>query len=117
MAIAPIDLQTLFTQLDKVGKAQLSQNEGQALQQAIQGTIIQRKTVEHIREVNEAQNTGDGIEKIKDRGEDGKQQGQAGGGKKEKGQSESGEAGEAGEEGQPSILQDPSLGRNIDISL
>jgi hypothetical protein len=110
MAIAPLDLQTLFTQVDKVGKAQLSQREGLALQQAIQGANLQRKTEERIQEVNEAQNTGDGAEKINDRG----QRGQNGGERKGKNPKENVE-----EEllVRHPVLQDPSLGRNIDISL
>lgn len=109
MAIAPIDLQTIFTQVDKVGKTQFSQQDGQSLQQAIQGAMIQKKAVEHIQEVNEAQNTGDGTEKVKDRGEE--QGGGRGGGKKKQAQEET------SEEEKSSVLQDPSLGKNIDISL
>ena len=110
MAIAPIDLQTLFTQLDKVGKAQASQREGQALQQAIQGAQLQKKTEEHIQEVNEAQNTGEGAEKVNDHG----QRGDAGGWKNKKEQRK--DAGNE-EDRHPSVLCDPSLGKKIDISL
>jgi hypothetical protein len=110
MAIAPIDLQTLFTQLDKVGKAQMSQREGLAMQQAIQGVQIQKKTEEHIQEVNEAQNTGEGVEKVNERG---RRNSSANGRKNEKGQKK-----EQEEDGtQPSVLSDPTLGRKIDISL
>jgi len=109
MAIAPIDLQTLFTQLDKVGKA-VTQREGQTIQQAVQSVQLQRKTEEHIQQVNEAQNTGEGAEKINDH----RQQDHSGGNKKERKQREEGE-GE--DEGQSPVLKDLSLGRNIDISL
>jgi hypothetical protein len=109
MAIAPLDLQTLFTQVDKVGKAQLSQREGLVLQQAIQGVHIQRKTEERVQEVNETQNTGDGAEKVNDRG----QRGQDGGNKKGKSSRESVEE----EQTRHPVLQDLNLGRNIDISL
>jgi len=109
MAIAPIDLQTLFTQLDKVGRTYASQREGQAIQQAVQGIQIQKKTEEQIQQVNEAQNTGEGAEKIKDRGHDQKQKQNSG----KKNDRESKE-----EDEQPvSVLRDLSLGRNIDISL
>ena len=108
MAIAPIDLQTLFTQVDKVAKAQIFQREGLAVQQAIQGAHIQKKTEEHIQEVNEAQNTGEGTEEVNDHG----QRDGAGGKKRERSQK-----GEEGEQEPSSVLQDPSLGRNIDISL
>ncbi len=109
MAIAPIDLQTLFTQLDKVAKTQNSQREGQALQQAIQGAQIQKKTEQNIQQINEAQNTGEGAEKINDRDQERRQHEQA----KGKNQNED----EQEEESRPSVLKDPSLGKNIDISL
>jgi len=111
MAIQPIDLQTLFTQLDKVAKTQTAQREGLAIQQAIQGVQIQRKTEEHIQSVNETQNTGDdGIEKVKERGS--QKQESAEGKKKEAGHKESEQ-----EETPASVFCDPRLGRNIDISL
>ncbi|MDR1837142.1 MAG: hypothetical protein LBQ89_05735 [Treponema sp.] len=109
MAIAPIDLQTLFTQVDKVGKIQSSQREGQALQQAIQSIQIQKKTEEQILQVNEAQNMGEGAEKVNDQGQ--REQAKSKNKKKEGGQKDE------NKEGQPSVLRDLSLGRNIDISL
>ena len=111
MAIQPIDLQTLFSQMDKVGKTQLAQREGAAIQHAIQGEQIQRKTEEHIQSVNEAQNMGDdGTEKVKDRASqrDGKE-----GGKKKENREKTPEQ----EEEQLPIIHDPRLGRKIDISL
>ena len=109
MAIQPIDLQTLFTQMDKVAKTQSAEREGLALQQAIQGAQIQRKTEANIQAVNETQNMGDGAEKVKDRGA----QGQEGGKGKKKDQEEE----SSPEKNHASFISDPSLGRNIDISL
>ena len=110
MAIQPIDLQTLFTQIDKIGKAQVAQREGLAIQQAIQGAQLQRKTEEHIQEVNEAQNTGEGAEKVNDHGQ---RNDDGNGGRKEKGPGEDEE-----NKKKPSVVfRDPALGRNIDISL
>ncbi|MCL2066902.1 MAG: hypothetical protein FWG99_05510 [Treponema sp.] len=110
MAIQPIDLQILFTQVDKVGRTQTAQQEGQAVQQAIQGAQLQRKTEELIQEVNEAQDSGDGAQKVNDR----KQQSQSGGGgKNEKDHDNNGDGG--GD--QSSVFFDPLLGKNIDISL
>jgi len=106
MAIAPIDLQTLFTQVDKVGRTQAAQKEGQEIHQAIQGAQLQKKTEEHIQEVNEAQNTGDGAEKINDQNQ------RHGGGNQDKHRRE-----EQEEEKQASVLRDPTLGNTIDISL
>jgi len=107
MAITPIDLQTLFTQLDKVGKTQASQREGLVLQQSMQGVQLQRKANEQIHQINEAQNTGEGAEKINDHnGSSG--QNQKNNGKKKEQKSE--------EKDTVSVLNDPSLGKNIDIS-
>lgn len=111
MAIQPIDLQTLFTQLDKVGKAQTAQREGLAAQQAMQGVQMQRKTDEQIQSVNEAQNTGDGAEEVKDR-QKGGTEASGGKGKKKDGSGEK----EKPDEKRPHIFHDPRLGRNIDIS-
>ena len=114
MAIQPIDLQTLFTQIDKVGRTQMAQREGVAIQQAIQGAELQRKTEEQMQAVNETQNTGDdGAEKIKDRGP----QAQDGGKKKKEAQEEDQEEHTPEDEAHNSVFRDPHLGKNIDICL
>jgi len=111
MAIQPIDLQTLFTQLDKVAKTQSDQREGAALHQAIHGAQLQRRTEEQIKAVNQAQNMGeDGAEKVKDRGPQAKDK-DGGKGKKQEGEKPQ------QEEAKAAFIHDPSLGRNIDISL
>jgi len=110
MALAPIDLQTLFTQMDKVGKTQIAQKEGQVIQQAMQGVQLQRKTEEHIRQVSETQNMGEGIEKINDHNRRNQQGGK--GSEKEKNEEQRDE-----DDDQSFILRDPNLGRKIDISL
>jgi hypothetical protein len=111
MAIAPIDLQTLFTQVDKVGKQETAQKEGLAIQQALQQAQSQRLTDEKIRSVNEAQDQGEGAENVRDRG-----------GRKafpEGGSSRHGEGKENAEEKKDGsgVIRDPALGRNIDVSL
>ncbi|MCL2759004.1 MAG: hypothetical protein FWD22_02205 [Treponema sp.] len=112
MAIAPIDLQTIFTQVDKVGKTQAAQKEGQALQQSIQGSEIQRKTEEQIKQVNETQNTGEGVDKVKDRNSSSGQK-QNNRGKND--ESENDELNDS--ESKTSVLRNPCLGNKIDISL
>ena len=115
MAIQPIDLQTLFTQMDKVGKTQIAQREGLAVQQTIQGIEIQRKTEEHIQSVNEAQDMGEGTQKIKDRGAAGQEEP---GQKKNKDKNGSSENEEPDmRDNGTDVFRDPVLGRNIDISL
>jgi len=110
MAIAPIDLQTLFSQVDKVGKTQAAQKEGQAIQQAIQGAQIQRKTDELIQQVNEAQDTGE-TDKIDDR-----TQRQSNKKKDEKKDDETGSEQENKDKQVYTVFRDPSLGNKIDIN-
>jgi hypothetical protein len=111
MAIQPIDLQTLFTQIDKVGKLQASQKEGLALQQAIRSVELQRRTDEHIQSVNEAQNTGEGTEQINDRNAKKQRDGEDAAG------DEGRNSGDAGEQAASAlVIKDPALGRNVDFS-
>jgi len=110
MAISPLDLQTLFTQMDKVGRQETAQREGAALLQSIQHARIQQQTDEKIRSVNEAQNTGEGTEAVNDK--NGGRAGQEGGR-----QGESPEDAEQKEKEDDGVIRDPALGKNIDVSL
>jgi len=112
MAISPLDLQTLFTQMDKVGKQEAAQREGAALLQSIQQSKIQQETEERIRAVNEAQNMGEGAEEIKDK--NGGRGGQEG--SHNPSHNSSMEEAEAVEI-ENSVIRDPDLGKNIDVSL
>jgi len=120
MAIQPIDLQTLFTQVDKVGKTQTAQRESLAIQQAIEGVQIQRKTEEQIQSVNKAQDTGEGVDKVNDRRE--QKQGQSKGDKKSPenngaGTADGADTAATAENKSAVSIRDLSLGRTIDISL
>jgi hypothetical protein len=115
MAIQPIDLQALFSQVEKVGKLQSSQKEGAQLQQAIQGAHVQQKTEERIQSVNESQDVSQGPEKVKDRSarknhDDAEQ---------ERGYGDDGEAVDDTDlrsGADPSVIHDPALGKHIDLS-
>jgi len=109
MAIAPIDLQTLFAQVDKVGKSQAAQKEGQAIAQAMHGAQIQRKTDAEIQQVNETRDTGE-TEKINDHTSK-----QNGGNKNKNNGKDSGDN-ENNESAPEVVFRDPSLGNKIDIS-
>ena len=111
MAISPLDLQTLFTQMDKVGKQEAAQRDGAAILQSVQQARQQQQTDERVRSVNEAQNTGEGSEAIKDRNG-----GRAGQGQEEE-KNLSPEETEETAEKEDGIIRDPDLGRNIDVSL
>ena len=109
MAIQPIDLQALFTQLDKVGKNQAVLREGQQIQESIQQIQNQRKLEENIQSVNEARRMDDEAEKIKD--DKGRRTPYNQGGANEKENEE-----ETENANKPDLIRDPALGRNIDIS-
>jgi hypothetical protein len=110
MAIQPIDLQTLFTQVEKVGKSQAVQREGLQIQEALHQVQSQKKAEEQVQSVNEAQDAGDGTERIRDGNS--RHQGEQGEGREKP---EDGEE-EPEEENRKNLIRDPTLGRNIDIS-
>jgi hypothetical protein len=114
MAIQPIDLQALFSQVEKVGKLQANQKEGIQLQQVIQGALEQQRTEERIQSVNESQDVSQGPEKVKDRSarKDRDDAERSGYGKD--GEALDGEDLRSGAD--PSVIHDPALGKHVDLS-
>ena len=110
MAIQPIDLQALFTQLDKVGKNQAVLREGQQIQEALHQVQTQRKLEENIQSVNEAQDMGEEAENIKDENGRGPSANQS------ETRAKPEDTPEQAEEERPEMIRDPALGRNLDIS-
>jgi hypothetical protein len=110
MAILPIDLQTLFSQMDKVGKSQAMQREGQQIQESIQQIQIQKKNEQNIQSVNQSQDLGGEAETIKDEKRHGGRE--YDGGARERQREEELSAAEE----ERDLIRDPALGRNIDIT-
>ena len=110
MAIQPIDLQALFTQVDKVGKNQAALREGQQIQDSLQQAHVQRKLEENVQSVNESQNLGEEAGKIKEDQRRGSHTAQDT--DRETQDEETAEEDEV----KPDLIRDPALGRNIDIS-
>ncbi|MDR2786294.1 MAG: hypothetical protein LBB83_10315 [Treponema sp.] len=111
MAIQPIDLQALFTQIDKVGKDQSVHREGVQLQASLQTARVERLEVERDHSVNEAQDTGQGgAERVKDR------QGRRQSGKEFLAGDKPEAAAAEEDEEDPRVIRDPCLGRHIDVS-
>ena len=108
MAISPLDLQTLFTQMDKVSRQEIAQRDGAALLQSIQHSRIQEQLDEKIRTVNEAQDSGEGSEAIDDK---------TGGNAGQEGKEREAVEDEEKRKEESGIIRDPDLGRNIDFSL
>ena len=108
MPLLPIDLQTLFSQINQVGKEQAVQKDATAQAQALQGSELVRKTETRDNAVNEAQGQPQGPEQVKTRLRRNRDQG-----RKPRDKAE----------GKPrpprppkEHFDDPALGRNVDLS-
>ncbi|MDR3356956.1 MAG: hypothetical protein LBO04_07210 [Spirochaetaceae bacterium] len=107
MAMQPLDLQILFSQLDSVAKDAAAQKDGLMLRGAINASVFEKKAEEKSQSVNEAHDTDNGLEALnsdKNRNSNGKNV-------KKKPQNESG-----GQKSGSSFFKDPSLGNYIDLS-
>jgi hypothetical protein len=116
MAIQPIDLQVMFSQLDKVGKEQSALREGAAIQKAIVGDREAQKLTQNIESVNAAaegndpENAGNRqLERLKERQSHGSKDDRP---PHHKSQNEAGVA--VNGEGKV-VIDDPMVGKHIDI--
>ena len=108
MAIAPLDLQVLYSQLENVSKSVAHRQQGMQLASAIQQEIHAQQMAEKNSTVQQLQADEDGIQKIKERSSGGSSQG----GSQKKQQEE-----DAPEQAPEQVaFQDPNLGKFIDIS-
>lgn len=109
MAILPIDLQTLYTQLDKIGKSQVQQQQmaHAAREQDMAKNI--RKADERLKTVHTVETDDESIGVVHDRESTGEEYQSA---QNQKPKTES----ETTVEEEKEIIRDPSLGKHIDIS-
>ncbi len=105
MPIKPIDLQTLFLQMNKVGKEQAAVKDGAVLQQSIQSAVQAKKREDEVRSVQKPQ-ADEGAGRIGDR----ESKSPAGEESEEKRKDR-----DSGEPEEPEVVKDPDLGRRIDI--
>jgi hypothetical protein len=103
-----MDLQMLFAQIDKVGKEVAQQKDGAQLHNVIRREQQQRLDEEKIRSVRDADDSGGGLEHLKDRQNDNLQ----GGGDEQDGEKED-EPQLRGAQLRP--VQDPNLGQFVDL--
>jgi hypothetical protein len=109
MAIQPIDLQTLFSQLEKISQQQTHLQQGVQLKNAMQQDELQKKDALRKEGIEEANKLETGPATIKDReGSSGNRPGARSG--------SSGETEDIPEPKKNDIFTDPSLGNHIDIS-
>ena len=106
----PIDLQTLFTQMDKVAKSQSQMKEGLQIQATMQQVQSQKKAEEQVRSVNETQDMGYGISQVKD--EKSHKEGRL----NHKNETDEETENDEDQAEDNNYFRDPALGRNIDIS-
>ena len=115
MGIQPIDLQTIYTQIDKVGKAQVQQQLAAQTSKEAEMVTNRQNAAQKMQTVQE---TDAGEEKtgvVHEHNGSGKDAGSAG--EETAGQRKESASGQDGsEESAPEVIRDPALGSRIDIS-
>lgn len=106
MPIKPIDLQTLFSQLNQVGKQQAAEKDGAALHASLHGAVVKRIEDEAAKAVQRPKDEQETAKSVDDKG--GSRRGSPGQGKKREG--------EPDEEPRTETITDPALGGHVDIS-
>ncbi|HEC61807.1 MAG TPA: hypothetical protein ENI27_06075 [bacterium] len=104
MPLLPIDLQTMFAQMNQVGKAQAVQKDSSPHAQLVQGAEMAQKAKAGDGVVPEAHDVGDGLEKVKE--EKQRTKNETSREKKEK---------EKSAEEKKQVFEDPDLGLHINI--
>ena len=103
MSIKPIDLQTLFSHINQVGKEQAAQKNAMLMQQAATANEIVEETHQKDESVNEAKPSSDGPEQVNDEGK-----GFSGGKNESKRKKEN-------KKEEKKYFEDPQLGKHIDL--
>lgn len=110
MPIKPIDLQTLFSQLEQVGRERAAGKDGNVglLQQSLQGMAQLKKRGEEAKAIRKPEASDNGAPGVNDR---------EGGNREERSATSREKDGdEAAEEREPNVITDPELGSRVDIS-
>ena len=109
MPLLPIDLQTMFSQMNQVGREQAVLKEVPPLYQAAQAAEMVQKAEHDDKAVNQTRETGEkeGAGKVGDAGRRRRRRREPGG--KAEGQS-------PGEPSSSPVFEDPALGHNVDLT-
>lgn len=113
MSLKPIDLQNLFVRLNEVSKQQAAHQEAQVHNQQVVGEEIERRTRLNDERVAQAEQSGEGPEKLNDQQQSGGS-GQEGSKKKKKPEQQDDQT--SSDEANDDVFRDPDLGNRIDIS-
>ncbi len=106
MGIQPIDLQTMFAQLDKISNSQVHQTQTAHLQNVLKQEDVAKKQTAAKATVEEPSKLGDGIGSIKDQNKHNDN------GQEKQKQKDN----EPKQEKETYYISDPSLGQHIDVS-
>jgi hypothetical protein len=106
MPIKPIDLQTLFVQLNLVGKQQAAEKDGALLHSTLHGALVKRMEDEAAKSVQKPQDDQAAAKSVLN--EPGGKHGGPGSEKKKEGEDR--------EDDDTETITDPALGGHIDIS-
>ncbi|MGL4986483.1 MAG: hypothetical protein ACRC5H_05005 [Treponemataceae bacterium] len=109
MSIQPIDLQLLYSQLDKVAKVESQQTKGQQIKDAIQQEIDSKKLLQKKATVAGSEKLPDGLSTIKERKNSQQEN-------KEEQSEHKNESDQNNENTKKEVFTDPNLGQNIDVS-
>lgn len=106
MPIKPIDLQTLFSQLNQVAKQQAAEKEGAALHASLHGAVVKRMEDEAAKAVQRPKDDQESTKSVDDKS--GSRRGGQGPGKRRPGEDE--------DDAEAETIKDPDLGGHVDIT-
>lgn len=111
MAVNPIDLQAIFTQMNQVGKQESLNKESEVIRQDQAALIINKEGTKDAEEIPETKNLSEGSGKIKDKEKRNNRE------NKEKDSDENKKNIKAKDNkgNEKDYIKDPDLGQNIDI--
>ncbi len=112
MAISPIDLQTVYTQLEKVSKTQVQATQASQLQNVMNQESVEKKNNQKKAAVEQTvKYTDENIGKLKDRNGSADTGGEKNENNKKRDKSNTSDSGYS-----KIVLSDPALGQHIDVS-
>jgi hypothetical protein len=106
MPLLPIDLQTMFSQMARVGTEQAVQRDVPPLYQAAQAAELVKKAEQDDKTVNQSRETGEGPEKVKERTPRGE---------RKKPQARAAKPKEGSGAPRRDVVEDPALGHHVDL--
>ncbi|HUV08354.1 MAG TPA: hypothetical protein VMX75_11535 [Spirochaetia bacterium] len=107
MSVLPIDLQTLFSQMNQVGKEQSIIRHVAPEAQAFQASELVKEAEQRDKSVNQSREVGEGLEKVKE--EEGSRE------RRKSSRDKAQRKGAHPAAPEKNVFRDPYLGQNIDI--